>query len=177
MSIKKMHKALVASVLLLSPVAFADGDSSSDARDGFVATLKETDGLIINVPINEKGEELVSEAKTIMHRGGGLTPVSDYATAFTAGESVDVNAAVTETDIASDSATSGWYYGRANYSAYRHYSGPGYYSRNYYNTYYPSYYSYGNYYGYSRPSCRTYYGTYSPYGYYGQRYYYYGRRW
>ncbi len=85
MSIKKMHNALVASVLLLSPVAFADGDSSSDARDGFVATLKETDGLIINVPINEKGEELVSEAKTIMHRGGGLTPVSDYATAFTAG--------------------------------------------------------------------------------------------
>ena len=177
MSIKKMRTVLVASALLLGPVAFADGDSSSDARDGFVETLKETDGLIIKVPINEKGEELVSEAETAMHRGGGLTSESDYATSFTAGEPIEVDAAVTETDVASDSATSGWYYGGSHYSAYRHCRTPGYYSINYYNTYYPSYYSYGNYYRYSRPSYRTYYGSHNPYGYYGHRYYYYGRRW
>jgi len=176
MSITKMRTVLVASALLLGPVAVADGDSSSDAQDGFVNTLKETDGLIIKVPINEKGEELVSEAQTALHSGGALTPESDYATAFSSGETVDVNAAVTATDVASDSATSGWYYGRTHYSTYNHYRTPGYYSTNFYRTYYPSYYSYGTYYQYSRPTWRTYYGHRSPIGF-GHRYYYYGRRW
>jgi hypothetical protein len=177
MSIKKMRTLVVASALLLGPVAIADGDSSSDAQDGFVNTLKETSGLIVKVPINEKGEELVSEAKTVLHRGTGLNSESDYATAFTGGDIVDINAAVTETGIAADSATSGWYYGRAHYGTYNHYRTPGYYSNNYYRTYTPSYYSYGSYYPYGRPSWRTYYGSHSPCGYYGHRYYYYGRGW
>jgi len=177
MSIKKVRNALFASALVLGPPAFADGDSSSDARDGFVETLKETDGLIIKVPINEKGEELVSAAETIIHRGGDLTSESDYATAFASGEPVDIDAAVTELDVASDSATSGWYYGRAHYNNYRYYQTPGYYSTNFYRTYYPSYYSYGTYYRYARPTYRTYYGNRSIYGNYGHRYYYYGRRW
>lgn len=67
MSIRKIRTLVVASALLLGPVAIADGDSSSDAQDGFVNTLKETSGLIVKVPINEKGEELVSEAKTVLH--------------------------------------------------------------------------------------------------------------
>ena len=177
MTIKIIRNVLIASAFLAGPVALADGDSSSDAGDGFVNTLKETDGLIVRVPINEKGEELVSGAETAMHRGGRLNSGSDYATAFNSGEIVDVDAAVTETDVTSDSATSGWYYGPRHYGAYRYYGIPGYYSTNYYSTYYPSYYNYGSYYPYMHPTWRTYYGSRSPYGYYGHRYYYYGRRW
>lgn len=173
----KIQGLLLSSLLMTSPMAFAD-DSSSDARDGFLNVLQSSEGLIVKVPVNEAGEELVSEAETRIYKGDALTSTSDYATAFETGTTVSTDAVVTERDLAADSSTSGWYYGSPQYSSYSYYRTPGYWSRDYYRSYYPSYYSYGSYYPYYQPSWRTYTGhRYPQYGHYGHRYYHYGRRW
>jgi hypothetical protein len=172
-----LSSILLTTGLMLSPVAFADGDSSSDVQHGFITTLQASEGLIIKVPINEAGEELVSEAETRITTEA-VGSESDYATAFDSGTAVNLDEAVTEFDVAADSATYGWYYGRSHYRDYSHYRTPGYWSSSYYRSYYPSYYSYGSYYPYYRPTFRTYYGSYGHhYRHYGHRYYHYGRRW
>ena len=173
----KIRGVLLASLLMMSPLAFAD-DSSSDARDGFLNTLQSSEGLLVRVPVNEAGEELVSEAETRVYSGDAITSASDYAAAFDSASAVSTDAVVTEFDLRSDSSTSGWYYGDSHYRTYSRCRTPGYWSHGYYRSYYPSYYSYGRYYPYYRPSWRTYtHHRYPGYGYYGHRYYHYGRRW
>lgn len=173
----KARGILLAFAMALAPQAFASDDSSSDARNGFIGTLQHSEGLMVKVPVNEAGEELVSEAETRIHSGEAIGSESDFAEAFDAAAMAEVDQTVTDAQIANDSSTSGWYYSPRSYSYYRYYSTPGYWSRGYYSSYYPSYYDSGRYYSYSRPYFRTYYRptSYSPY--YGYRYYYYGRYW
>lgn len=173
----RIRGVLLASLLMTSPAAFAD-DSSSDVRDGFLNTLQSSEGLLIRVPVNEAGEELVSAAETRVYEGDAITSTSDYAATFEAANPVSTTGIVTDTDLTADSSTSGWYYGGSHYSNYSHYRMPGYWSTNYYRSYYPSYYSYGRYYSYCQPSWRTYTSYRSPhFGYYGHRYYHYSRNW
>jgi hypothetical protein len=171
---------LLASMLMTSPAAFAD-DSSSDARDGFLGTLQSSEGLLIRVPVNASGEELVSAAETRVYSGDAITSTSDYAAAFESAAEDSAVGVVTATDLQADSSTSGWYYGDSHYRSYSHYSMPGRWSQGYYRSYTPSYYSYGGYYPYYQPSWRTYtsyrYPQYGHYGHHGQRFYHYGRRW
>lgn len=174
----KAQGTFLAIALLLAPPAFADGDSSSDARNGFISTLQQSEGLMVKVPVNQAGEELVSEAETRIYTGEAIVSESDFAKAFDRSTAVDSTEIVTEDQVANDSSTAGWYYGPRHYSHYRYYGTPGYWSRGYYTGYYPSYYYYGSYYPYSSPYWRTYYGPgYGYYPYYGYRYYYYGRYW
>jgi hypothetical protein len=167
---------LLATALVAHP-AFADGDSSSDAADGFVQSLSETEGLIVQVPVNAAGEELVAEAVTRIAKTP-LTSTSDFATAFNASATVDTDRAVSDLDVSSDSSTSGWYYGGSTYSRHTYYRTTRTWCSDYYRTYRPTYYSRGYSYSYRQPVYRTYVGHRSHYGqYYGTRYYYYGRGW
>lgn len=169
-------KGLLLATALIAHPAFADGDSSSDAADGFVQSLSETEGLIIQVPVNAAGEELVAEAQSRLTKSS-LNTTSDFATAFDAAAPVDTDTAVSDTDVTADSSTSGWYYSGSSYSRHAYYRSSRTWCPDYYRTYRPTYYSRGYSYSYHRPVYRTYIGHRSHSGYYGVRYYYYGRGW
>jgi hypothetical protein len=170
----KLNSLLIVNALVFAPAAFADGDSSSDAAAGFVQNLDASEGLMVVVPINDKDEELVSAAETRIVKEG-FSIEGDFATAFNAAEPVDTDAAVTDVDVNSDSATSGWYYGNTTYRNHRYYRSTNVWCPTYYyRTYTPSYYHRGYRYSYHRPVYRTYPGRGQHHGY---RYYYYGRGW
>lgn len=178
MKLRSTLTLIAVTALLVVPRAYAEPDASSDAPNGFVQSLESSAGLIIKVPINEKGEELVSKAESRLHTGAPVKSNSDFRSAFEKGTSIDHSATVTEQDIARDSATNGWYYNPSSYRYYGYYNRPGYWSSNYYsNYYYPNYYYGRRYYSYTQPYWRTYYNRYSYNPYYGYRYYYYGRYW
>ena len=168
----KLSSILIANALVFAPVAFADGDSSSDAAAGFVQTLDASEGLMVLVPVNDKGEELVSAAETRIVKEG-FSIDGDFQTAFTESEVVNTDAGVTDVDVNADSATSGWYYG-SSYRNHRYYRTNNVWCPTYYNSYSPSYYYQGYRYSYQRPVYRSYPGRGQ---YYGYRYYYYGRGW
>lgn len=161
-----MHQLVLALGLTVGfgSVAMADDDSSSDATGGFAHQVAESQGVIIQVPIDAQGDELTDEAVLRLHAGQDLSTSGDFSAAFDAGQSTVDQPQI---DPSSDSSTSGYgwnsYRGRGWQNSYY-----------YYNSYRPTYYSYGNYWNYSTPYYRNYYNVGN---YYGYRYYYYGRCW
>lgn len=174
----KIRGLLLATTMLIAPGAFADGDSSSDAGAAFQA-VSSSEGMIVMVPINAAGDELVAEAETRLVTEA-VNSATDFATSFEAATTVNTDIAVTDFDVNGDSATSGWYYGGDSYRSYQHCRTSNQYYPNYYHNYTPSYYHHGNQYNYYRPVHQTYYGHHYPQhhgNHYGYRYYHYQRSW
>lgn len=143
-------------------LAVADDDSSADAPSGFDSVVAASKAVVIQVPVNEQGEELTSAASARLYSGVDDATADNLKAVYDASLDISGQRQLTASDISLDSSTSGWY--RYNYN-YGWYNG-------YYNNYQPYYYNYGsyNYYGYP-----TYYSNYyNPTGsYWGYRYYYY----
>jgi hypothetical protein len=168
----KLSLILIANALVFTPAAFAEGDSSSDAAAGFIQTLDASEGLMVLVPVNDQGDELVSAAETrIVKEGFSLS--GDFATSFNEAEDVNTDAGLSDLDVNADSATSGWYYGNS-YGNHRYNRTNNVWCTNYYNSYSPSYYYRGYRYGYQHPVYRSFPGR---DGYHNYRYYYYQRAW
>ena len=168
----KLSSLLIANALVFAPAAFADGDSSSDAGAGFVQALDASEGLMVLVPVNDKGEELVSAAETRLIKKG-FSIDGDFATSFVQSELVNTDAGVTDVDVNADSATTGWYYG-SSYRNHQYYRTTNVWCPTYYQSYTPNYYHQGYRYSYQRPVYRNYPGHGQ---YHGYRYYYYSRGW
>lgn len=143
--------------------AMADDDSSSDVPAGYLHKVEAATAVIIKVPVNARGEELTSAAEMRLYSGANLQSGSNPIAAFEASESVASLPTVTADDINRDSSTWGW-------CGYNNYGYGGWYN-NYYYSYQPYYYNYGNYYNYSYGY--AYNNYYNAYPYYGYRYYYY----
>lgn len=155
--------------------AFADGGDSSADVASFTQLVKAAKGVIIQVPINEQGQELPDQADIRVYGGGLRIDSNTEAIALAYSQAVPASSVpeITQADIHRDSSTSwGWYGGYRGY-------GMGWGSGYYYYSYRPSYYSYGSYYNCGNPYYyNNYYGYY--YGgasYYGSRYYYYPYYW
>lgn len=160
----KMVKGLVMAMALVAAPAFAGDDSSSDAAGGFGASVDGADGVIVKVPINAQGEELVDAAEIALHDGSDVSTSGDFQSAFAQGVAATNAASVSDADISRDSSTSGWY-GRGGHR--------GGWERNYYYNYQPTYYYRSVYISFTVYSYRDYY--YPSSGYYGYRYYYHRR--
>jgi hypothetical protein len=147
--------------------AFASGDSSADAASGF-RDVKESTGVVLRVPINERGEELASAAEMRVHKGEASTS-ADLKTVFEAATIIPAVAVNRDSSTSADSSTHGW--------GWNNWYGNGWQSSNYYYSYTPSYNYYGSYYSYNQPYSYNYYSNYSDSNYYGYRYYYYNHCW
>ncbi len=170
---KIIKSALLGLSLAAAVPAFADGDSSADAAPGF-RDVSESTGVVIRVPINERGEELATAAEMRIHKGASSTS-ADLKSVFDAATAIPADAVNVDSSTSSDSSThnNGWnnWYG----SSYG--SNNGWQSSYYYNFYTPSYNYYGTYYSYNRPYYNNYYTNYNHSDYYGYRYYYYYHWW
>lgn len=173
----KLRGLLLATTMVIAPGAFADGDSSSDAGAAFQA-VSGSEGMIVMVPVNANGDELVAEAETRLVTQ--FNDQADFATSFAAATPVNTDVAVSDFDISGDSATSGWYYGGSSYRTHQQCRSSYQYYPSYYRTYTPTYYHQGTRYQYYRPVQRTYVGRHHQNhrgSYYGYRYYHYQRSW
>ncbi|MFW7381085.1 MAG: hypothetical protein ACOH5I_19875 [Oligoflexus sp.] len=135
-------------------------DTSADTST-FVNIVKESEGFMIRVELNEDGLEDGSTAAARLYLGNAfIDSGTDLEKVW--GDSYDVSdiEQITEDDINSDSSTWGWF----------NYRRSGYHDR-YYDRYRPYYYNRGFRYDYGRPNYRTYYRNPG----YGYRYYYYPR--
>ncbi len=160
----------------LAGAAFADGGDSSADAGSFTDVVKAAKGVIIQVPINEQGQELSGQADIRVYGGDQAVESNTdaIATAFHQAMPATGVPEITQADIDRDSSTSwGWYGG------YRGGYGQGWGSGYYYYNYRPSYYSYGSYYRSGSPYYyNNYYGySYGGQSYYGSRYYYYPSYW
>lgn len=162
-----LKTALLATNLIFSGIcttAFADDaprDSSADSA-GFIQDIRNAHGVVLRVPINDKGEENTAAAiMKVNLTSKEVTTSTDLPTLWSAGKPLD-ESTLLSADSPTDSSTWGWY-------GYRHHYGWA--QPYYYRSYYPSASYYGNYYNYY-PSYYSsyYYPTYN----YGYRYYYYG---
>ncbi len=167
--------ALVAGMVFgFAPNAFADGGDSSADAGSFTEVVKAAKGVIIQVPINEQGQELPEQADIRVYGGERVidTNTDAIAGAFSQATPAAAVPEISQADVDRDSSTSwGWYGGYRGY-------GRGWSSGYYYN-YRPSYYYSGSYYRYGSPYYyNNYYGySYGGYSYYGSRYYYYPYYW
>ncbi len=165
LAIRKTLQAFAGATLLaVSPLAFADGgDSNADAAANFTRVVQDAQAAIIKVPVNQQGDELTTAAELRVYAGSPVAEAStSIETAFNAATPTTGVPQVTSDDISRDSSTWGWF-GYGNNGWYN----------NYYSSYRPYYYYGGSYYNYSNPYC---YNDYSYSGsYYGYRYYYYPR--
>lgn len=157
------------------PLAFAEGGDSSADAGSFTEVVKSAKGVVIQVPINEQGQELPEQADIRVYGGERVVDSNTeaIATAFAEGTPAANVPEITRADVDRDSSTSwGWYGGYRGH-------GRGWSSGYYYYNYRPSYYYYGSYYRYGNPYYyNNYYGyTYGGYRYYGSRYYYYPYYW
>lgn len=151
----------VALVMWTSPMLADDTprDSSSDAASSFISDVKNANGLVLRVPINENGEENISKASIrIDLRSTDSGQQSDLRDLWTESKPVDDSTKL-DADTPVDSSTWGWY----------GWGGQGWARPYYYRSYSPSAYYYGRSYTYSPSYYQSYYG-----GSYGYRYYYYG---
>ena len=112
----KIRGLLLATTMFIAPGAFADGDSSSDAGAAFEA-VSSSEGMIVMVPVNAAGDELVAEAETRLV-SEAVNTATDFATSFAAATTVNTDNAVSDFDVNGDSATSGWYYGGNGYNSH-----------------------------------------------------------
>jgi hypothetical protein len=174
-SSKQLARLLLGTALVVAPnAAWADDDSSADASGGYTEYVKQSEAVVIKVPINERGEELVEAAEMRTYAGDAVTSSDNVKikAAFEVGETIEGTPQLSDGDISRDSSTWGWrgWHGRHGYNYGYNY---GYYNNYYYN-YSPSYYGGGGYYNYGSP---YYYDNYNYGGgsYYGYRYYYYPR--
>ena len=131
-------------------------DSSADAAAGFVDKVEKSKGVILRVPMNEKGEVNVGKAEMRLHvNGSKIDKAQDLVNAWKASDTIANQPSVNNGETI-DSSTHGWW----RYNYYRNYWAPSY----YYFSYIPTYYYFGSAYRYN-------YGY--TYPYYGYRYYYY----
>jgi hypothetical protein len=173
-------KYLKASFLILamttawwSAPATADDpiDSSADAANHFLRDVQSSRGVILRVPINERGEEYAPEATMrIVPDSTDSVTATDLLTTWENSKPLDESLQLSA-DSPTDSSTWGWYGWRGGSSWYRPY---------YYSSYSPSAYYYGSRYSYSPYYHSSYYSGryyggsyYGGSGYYGHRYYYY----
>jgi hypothetical protein len=163
-------QAITCAALVTSGVARAEGgDSSADAGEAFTQAVRGSKGVVIRVPINERGEELTDAADVRLYMGE-LSPTQaqpgEISTAYESALPINDAPEVTDEDISRDSSTWGWRLGWGRGCGWR---------SNYYYSYRPSYYWGGSYYSYGNPCYNSYYGGYSygGYSYYGYRDYYY----
>jgi len=167
----------VASAMVLALGAFGGGlalaedvgpprDSSADAASGFDSLMNESSGVLVRVPVNDRGEENTDVAELRAYTGDvGPVEAGDLKTAWERGVDIGAHPAVAGaiTDTPTDSSTSR-YNNRYNWNRWsnRGWSAPGYYShyRPYYQPYYRhnAYNPYGYYYG--APIVRPYYNGY-----------------
>lgn len=144
-------------------------DSSADVDGGFNRLVRSSEAVMIRVPINDRGQENTGAAEIRVHQGDGQVGApQDFVTAWDSSQDGS-NQPVQSLDDSDTSDSSTWWWG---WRAWRHH---GWYN-NYYYSYRPAYFYYGNYYSYSTPYYyNNYYGYTSPV--YGYRYYYYPRYW
>jgi hypothetical protein len=174
---KKLMIALrVCSIVLGLPVvapfqaSAADRDSNADAAARTVST---SEGVILRVPIDARGNENTDAAELRSLGIGNSVGPDGLAKAWDSAIEMQPET-IAPADSSSDSSTAWWGWNRWNGYGWR---SPYY----YYNSYTPRFNYYGNYYnyyGYSYPtySYPYYWNSYAPYGnYYGYRYYYYPR--
>jgi hypothetical protein len=131
--------------LMISSHGFSADDISADSST-FVNLVKESEGFMIRVELNEEGMEDGSTAMARLYFGDAyIDNDSDFKSVW--GDSFDVSGVkqVTEEDIESDSSTWGWF----------RYRRPGLYDRNFYR-HRPYYYHRGDRYRYGRPYYRSY---------------------
>lgn len=160
--------ALIGSLCFGAVPLFGDGDSSSDAP-GWAQRVQASQGVVVRVPVNDRGEELTSAATARLSdstssqtAGAGIKAAYENGTDLSnAGRLSD-----TSTNTSRDSSTWGWYSWNYDYGWRNNY---------YYDSYRP-YYTYGgNYWYYGNPYSYSYYYP-SDY-YWGYNYYYYPRYW
>jgi hypothetical protein len=152
-----------------TPTIAEIGDTSADAAS-FHSVVRASEGVMIGVPINERGEENTSAAQ-IRVFDGPVPAVSELPRAWARavdGTRQPVHDSNADSSTDGDSSTSGWGWNRWGGYGWRY---------NYYNYYQPRYYYYGNYYNYGQPYYYTNYYNYDTSPYYGYRWYYYGRIW
>lgn len=95
-------------LLLAAGPVWAAGDSSADVS-GFDEAMNESTGLMLQVEINELGEENAASAELRFH-GGYEGVASEEAMARAWEEGFDAAAPqIDAEDVASDSSTHGWY--------------------------------------------------------------------
>ncbi len=159
---------LCAAFAIASGATFAEGrdnDSPSDLPDGFPGLMRQTDGVMVRVPIDASGREDTNRAELRFHPKDRATPgdvksrdpVALWSAAVDPGASDEVLGTNAPAGPDGDSPTWGWYYWYNVGWAYPYY----------YSYYYPTFY-YNNYY---------YYSYYTSWNYYGYRYYWYNYYW
>jgi hypothetical protein len=139
----------VSTACLVTHHANAQQDSSSDAPGGFGQVVERAAGVMIRVPINERGEELASAAEIRVYEGNGDRGApTDLKAAWRA--AVDgAQAPVVSASTSVDSSTCGWG---------SHWGSNGWQPVNYFATYRPNFYYNGYNYVYGSPYDHSYYG-------------------
>lgn len=170
--LKQLSLAAALGLTLVAVPAFAGDDSSADAGDGFVSHVESSEGVMIKVPINERGEELTDRAEMrVTDASVGTSTSADFATAWNRG--VDASSQP-QIDPNADTSTDhrGGGSARPDYG-WSQWGQCGGYQYNYYYSYQPTYYYYQYTYRYNTPVYYNYYHV-DP-TCYGYRYYYYRR--
>jgi hypothetical protein len=156
--------ALAGALCLGTVPALADGDSSADAS-GWTQRVQASQGVVVRVPVNDRGEELTSAATARLSDSTSTNGPAIKA-AYEHGTDLSTVARFSDTSTSRDSSTWGWYSWNYDY---------GWRSNYYYDSYRP-YYTYGgNYWSYGNPYSYSYY--YPSSYYWGYNYYYYPRYW
>lgn len=102
--------ALALSVCLAAPLAMAQGDSSAQG-DHFVHSVDSSYGVVLQVEVNELGEENVESVSVRLHRGSwDVENTDDMQYAWDHGTDASGQPELFEEDILADSSTTGWYY-------------------------------------------------------------------
>jgi hypothetical protein len=152
-------------VLALLPAlpSLAQSDTSASAPEGFRDAVLASQGVVLRVPINERGEENTA-ASEMRLSSVAVADGSAIESAFAAAQPIGAEAVIAGGE-SSDSSTCGWYSWNGSY-------GNSWASPYYYSSYTPSYTYYDTTYSYSYSySYTTRYSSYTP----SYRYYYYPR--
>ncbi len=133
------------------------GDSSADVAGGFDKVIEKSQGVMIRVPINEKGEENTNASELRVYMGSQkVTSSAELEQAWDNSEQHDQIPELSSVDTTKDSSTFGWW----------RWHGYGWNYPYWYSSYRPAFYWGGNSWNYGSP---IWYDNW----YWGNRYYYY----
>jgi len=123
-------------VFALGAPAYADDDSSANAA-AFGNQVKDSHGLILRVPIDERGNELTDAAEIRLDTGTAAATETTIGAAFDRGLPAGSQPEITAADVSADSSTNGWYSWRNHgwHNNYYYNYRPYYYNTGYYRTY------------------------------------------
>jgi hypothetical protein len=176
MKITKVLISLVFASSVASTAVVAAGDSSAMDSSAIAAIVEKSSGVVIRVPVNAEGRELIVGAEMRVVEGVNAPTAGSLVSAWSTGADM-TKAPQMDSSTDSDSSTSlfGWNHWYNNNWGWNH----GYYN-SYYSSYQPVYNNYGYSYSYGSP---VYYNVYQPFNYNylptyscsGYGYYYYPR--